>query len=92
MLKTKKKWTPLNSSNLAACRYFRQTGLLLIEFRSGSIYGYAGVGWPTYMRFRYAESHGSYFARNIRESFQYKEFSPTELSEAGIPVPPPESR
>lgn len=61
---------PIKSSNLKAVCYFRNTGLMVIEFKKGGIYLYHPVPWSTYMKLRRAESHGSFFYAHIRDNPQ----------------------
>lgn len=65
---TTPKWTTLDSSNTKRCCYFRKTKMLLIEFPNESVYVYSPVSWSTYMKFRRADSHGSYFSSAIRNN------------------------
>ena len=62
-------WTPLASSNLAACRYDADTRLLQIRFRSGRSYDYADVDQATADGLTSAASPGQYFNSNIKGVF-----------------------
>lgn len=62
--------TPVISSNLAAVGY--GGGILMVAFRSGSVYAYWGVPWSLYVGLMHASSHGSFFHRHIRTSFPYQ--------------------
>lgn len=62
--------TPLNSSNLAAVGY--GGGILMVAFRSGSVYAYVGVPWNRYVGLMNASIHGSYFHRYISTSYPYQ--------------------
>lgn len=84
-------WTVLVSSiplkhvsNTRACRYFRKTELLVIEFESGAMYAYEDVPWDVYMGFRRAESHGSYFARYIRDQYNYQQIDSESAKSIGL--------
>ena len=63
--------TPVISSNLAAVGY--GGGILMVAFRSGSIYVYFGVPWSLYDGLMSAASHGSFFHRYIRTTYPYQQ-------------------
>ena len=63
---------PVTSSNLATVGYLADTSILEIEFRSGAIYRYYGVPDTEYQHFMESPSLGSYFHKNIRNSYKYK--------------------
>lgn len=63
-------WTPLASSNLAACRYDAETRVLQIRFRSGRSYDYKDVDQSTVDGLTSAPSPGQYFNSNIKNHFE----------------------
>jgi KTSC domain len=62
-------WTPLSSSNLAACRYDAETRLLQIRFQSGKSYSYQDVPQNVADGLTDAPSPGQYFSSNIKNIF-----------------------
>ena len=82
MIKLRSRWHPLASSNIHACLYFKRQKKLLIEFTSGTIYAYDDVPWGTYLAFRRAKSHGSYFSSHIRNEYEYRQLSPVDVPES----------
>lgn len=62
---------PVNSSNLQSVGYDPSSGTLEIEFKNGSIYQYPGVPASIYQGLMAAPSHGTYFARYIRDQYAY---------------------
>ena len=62
----------VNSSNLSGIGYDGWSAVLVIEFHGGRIYQYADVPYSTYEGLMRAESHGKYFAENIRNHFSYR--------------------
>ena len=62
-------WTPLASSNLAACRYDEASRVLQIRFRSGRTYSYQDVPPETVEGLKDASSPGTYFNSNIKGVF-----------------------
>ncbi len=62
---------PVNSSNLQSVGYDSTSSTLEVEFKSGSIYQYAGVPDSVYQGLMGASSHGSYFAQHIRDRYPY---------------------
>ncbi|WP_255197763.1 KTSC domain-containing protein [Halorarius litoreus] len=63
--------TPVSSSNLSSVGYDADTQTLEIEFNDGSVYQYSNVPTNIYEGLISAPSHGKYFHRNIRDSFNY---------------------
>jgi hypothetical protein len=61
----------LHSSNLRSARYDTATNTLVIEFRSGRVYKYAGVPTTIYEGLLRASSAGRYFNRWIRKRYPY---------------------
>ncbi|WP_098960231.1 KTSC domain-containing protein [Pseudonocardia sp. N23] len=64
--------TPVSSTSLRAIGYDALSSTLEIEFKTGSVYEYAGVSAIEHQNLMSAASHGSYFARNIRDSYSYR--------------------
>jgi hypothetical protein len=63
-------WTPLSSSNLAACRYDEETRVLQIRFQSGRSYSYKDVDPTVVDGLKQAASPGAYFNSNIKGIFE----------------------
>ena len=63
-------WVHLQSSVLAAVRYFEQEHLLYLEFNSGAVYRYFGFPPYHYRLFLAADSHGKYFNQHILGKFR----------------------
>lgn len=62
-------WTPVESSNLAAYRYDRETQHLDIRFKKGIIYRYFKVPVEVVENLQNAESVGRFFAARIKQVF-----------------------
>lgn len=62
---------PLNSSNLASAQYDAERRVLVVTFRSGGTYEYAGVDADTANSLFSSASPGEYFARQIKSRFSY---------------------
>lgn len=63
---------PVQSSNLAAVGYNKNTFELTIAFLDGSIYRYSGVPYEEYSALMRADSHGEWFVDNIRLTYEYE--------------------
>jgi hypothetical protein len=63
---------PVQSSNLLSVGYDKNTNILEIEFRSGSIYQYFNVPESMYVELLNAASKGTYFHNHIRGHYMYK--------------------
>lgn len=63
---------PVSSSNLASVGYDLSSKILEIEFLSGGIYQYFGIPQYVYDNLMSANSHGKYFAQNIKDVFKYR--------------------
>lgn len=63
---------PNGSSSLEGCRYDTATQELYIGFKSGLIYRYRHVPRHLVGELFAASSHGQYFAKHIRDCFQYE--------------------
>lgn len=61
----------VKSSNLASIGYDAKNEILEIEFNHGGVYQYSGVPKEKYEALMNADSHGKYFAANIRNDFDY---------------------
>ena len=62
----------VTSSNIEAIGYDPDVMELRVRFlQSGATYSYAGVPDWVFDEFRYADSIGSYFNRNIKGSYNY---------------------
>jgi hypothetical protein len=62
----------VNSGSIRSVGYDERSQTLEIEFSSGSISQYSGVGSEVYRRLMNAPSMGSFFRDNIEESFSAK--------------------
>jgi hypothetical protein len=67
---------PMASSLLAGVAYDHDRAILPLEFRRGAVYQYFRVPRQTYQELLQADSHGAYFNRHIRRSFQYARLQP----------------
>ena len=61
----------VSSSNLASVGYDEENEILEIEFNHGGIYQYFNVPINEYEALMSADSHGKYFAANIRNDYEY---------------------
>jgi len=62
----------VSSSNLASVGYDEENEILEIEFNHGGIYQYFNVPINEYEALMSADSHGKYFAANIRNDYEYQ--------------------
>jgi hypothetical protein len=62
----------VSSSNLASVGYDEENEILEIEFNHGGIYQYFNVPINEYEALMSADSHGKYFAANIRNYYEYQ--------------------
>lgn len=62
----------VQSSNLSEVKYDTDLMVLTVTFNNGSVYEYFTVPINVYEDLINASSHGSYFYRNIRNSFSYR--------------------
>jgi len=68
------KLTPVEgSSNITGLDYDHDTGTLHVQFKSGDTYQYSEVPPDAYHAMMKARSKGSYFHRNIRNAFKWKQ-------------------
>ena len=61
----------VESSALATVAYDHQREVLQVEFPDGDVYQYFGVPLQTYQNLLRADSKGTYFNRQVRNSFPY---------------------
>jgi hypothetical protein len=69
-------WQLLDSSVFAAAAYTADHQVLYLRFRSGELYRYFDVPSDLYRDFLAADSHGQFFAHNIRDRFTCSTRSP----------------
>ena len=62
---------PVSSTNLASVGYEPMSMVLEIEFVGGRIYQYFDVPESEFQQLMRAESHGTYFSANIRNTYRY---------------------
>ena len=60
------------SSNIDSIGYDKASCTLYVQFTSGTIYKYANVDEGVFDRFKLAKSKGSFFAKEIRASYEGK--------------------
>jgi len=65
----------VESSNLKSVGYDQSSNILEIEFLSGGIYQYFKVPSQIYLALMKATSKGSYFHKNIKEQYKYKQIN-----------------
>ena len=63
---------PVSSSNIANIGYDPVSQTLEVGFLRGGVYQYYNVPQSIYQGLMGASSHGSYLARYIKGSYQYK--------------------
>jgi len=61
----------VSSSNIRSIGYDSKSQTLEIEFHSGGIYQYFNVPESIYNALMSASSHGSYFARHIKDRYRW---------------------
>ncbi len=64
--------TPVSSSNLAAVGYDAWSRVLVVAFHGDRVYEHYAVPSREYEGLLRAESHGSYYARHIRNRYSYR--------------------
>lgn len=62
----------VESSNLASVGYDANNNVLEVEFKHGGVYQYTDVPQSVYEELMNAESHGKYFAANIRNDYEFQ--------------------
>ena len=70
-------WLPLDSSALKATAYLPAERMLYLEFHDGDRYRYFEFPPELFKDFLAAESKGAYFARKIRNHFDYEQLPKT---------------
>jgi len=65
----------VESSNLASIGYDADDNILEIEFNHGGIYQYFNVPSEVYEELMNDDSHGKYFAANIKNDYDYIKIS-----------------
>ena len=61
----------IQSSNIKSIGYAIELQVLEVEFNGGAIYHYKEVGTVEVLKLIFAESVGSYFAKNIKSTYKY---------------------
>lgn len=62
----------VKSSDIRSIGYDIETQTLEIEFHNGGVYQYYDVPENIYHGLMNANSHGSYFHKNIKNTYKYK--------------------
>lgn len=65
----------IKSSNIKSATYNVDTSLLSIVFNNGSIYEYEEVPWEIFVKFRLADSQGSFLNANVKNKYNFKKFN-----------------
>ena len=60
------------STNIDYIKYNGEDKTLEVCFNNGSSYIYQDVSEPAYKAFESAKSHGTHFAKHIKNAFKYK--------------------
>jgi len=63
---------PVQSSNLAAIGYDPASETLEVEFLTGTVYEYRNISQFIYDELMNSPSRGSFFSREIRNSYPYE--------------------
>ncbi|MYC36737.1 MAG: KTSC domain-containing protein [Chloroflexi bacterium] len=63
--------TPVNSRSLASVGYDVDSMTLEVEFLDGQVYQYFDVPEFEHQSLMQADSHGTYFHANIRNTYRY---------------------
>jgi hypothetical protein len=63
---------PVVSSSIIAVGYDSLSAVLEIEFQAGGTYNYFGVPAFQFRNLMAAQSHGKYFASNIRDRYAFR--------------------
>ena len=69
------KWQKVVSSNIEKIAYDDNDHELYVKFKSGSTYSYIDVPRREFEKLMNAESHGVYFSRNIKPSYDYRDWN-----------------
>jgi hypothetical protein len=59
---------PVSSTSLSAVGYDEAKRILEVEFQRGTVYQYFEVPPQVYQELMAAESHGAYFANNVKKA------------------------
>lgn len=62
----------VESSNLESIGYDAENEILEVEFKHGGVYQYFDVPENVHKELMNADSHGKYFAANIRNDYEYQ--------------------
>jgi len=65
------EWVEVESSNIEAIGYIKETKELMVQFTSGVVYAYYDVPEEVYQDFLDAESKGKYLAEHIKDAYKY---------------------
>lgn len=65
----------VDSSAIRAVEYDAHTHVLTVQFTSMQVYDYLDVPESEYLGLLNAESKGSYFSRNIRDRYAFRQGS-----------------
>lgn len=65
----------VDSSAIRAVEYDARTHVLTVQFTSMQVYDYLDVPESEYLGLLNAESKGSYFSRNIRDRYAFRQGS-----------------
>ena len=68
-------WIPMKSSNIACIAYDRWKRQLYVQFHTGQIYTYYNVPSDDVEGLMTADSVGQYFAKFIKDSYDYVKLS-----------------
>lgn len=66
------KFNTPGSSNIESMDYDERSEELIINFRTGASYGYAGVSLETWEAFKASDSYGKFFAENIKGKHSFR--------------------
>lgn len=77
----------LTSSNIESVGYDESNLLLEVEFKSGSVYQFAGVSKQVFDEFVSSESAGKYFFKTIKGKYDSKQTSgPKGTLQTGVEI------
>lgn len=65
-----KKWEPTDSTSIVLVTYNEKRSKLVVKFKSGQVYAYAGVPDNVFEEIQWADSAGKYFNTNIRNVYE----------------------
>jgi hypothetical protein len=58
------------STTIAQHGYHPESSTMIVEFKNGKVYEYRGVPPEVYDAYKASESHGSFFAQNIKGRYE----------------------